>query len=159
MLIRSYPILFQELKQGTGLQDATTLRVGSAPWNALWFPMPVALLGMQQQWGCRTHPEQQSPWEHRAQPAVATPAAGRASPAKPVQGQQGTKQCLHPWERSMGCCSPQQLLLLPLHESTRNYGDNFVHFPLSCKSGLKAAKTWFSQLEEEFVKLKACKGV
>lgn len=119
-LIRSHPILSQEFKQGTGLQDAITFRVGSAPSNALWFPVPVALLGMQewqQQWGCRTHP---GPAEPLGWGSTASPAAGRASPAASEMA--GRKQSTPCTPGSSSSCFP----FFSLHERTRNYSDNFV---------------------------------
>lgn len=119
-LIRSHPILSQEFKQGTGLQDAITFRVGSAPSNALWFPVPVALLGMQD--GSSSEDaghiqDQQSLWDDEAQPALQL-----AELLQQPSEMAGRKQSTPCTPGSSSSCFP----FFSLHERTRNYSDNFV---------------------------------
>lgn len=130
------------------------------PLQMLWLPPPAALLGMQATASCGSSSEDaghiqewQCLWDGGAQPPLQL-----AELLQQPSEMAGRKQCSacapgsSPWAAAV-CNSSSRLPFFFLHERTRNYGDNFVPFPLRCKSGLKTAKRKFSQLEKEFVKL------
>lgn len=101
----------------------------------------------QHQRGCRTHPVLAVPPGWRSTASRGHPCSWQSFSSQPSEmaGRKQSSDCVpenSPWAAAVhnsSSCFP----FFSFHERTRNYGDNFVQFPLRCKSGLKVAKRRF----------------